>query len=156
MSLFFFISGIILAMAWWLGRPTSLQMSSWTRFGSLTSICPPIVLERCSQRLSLTLESSHESKSCSFLSTCKFTDTCVSSLSFWGRGLPDCGPGANARFIETLELFFESVNLQAKAREQNDVPDLESYIDLRRDTSGEYNSKHRSINPKTNVNWPRV
>ena len=46
-------------------------------------------------------------------------------------------------------MFFEAVNLQAKAREQNDVPDLESYIDLRRDTSGEFNFKRRSIYPIT-------
>ena len=39
--------------------------------------------------------------------------------------------------METFELFFESVNLQAKAREQKVVPDLESYIDIRRDTSGD-------------------
>lgn len=38
-------------------------------------------------------------------------------------------------------MFFESVNLQAKARDQNVVPDLESYIDIRRDTSGELNFK---------------
>ena len=75
-----------------------------------------------------------------------------SILSFWGRGLPGCGPGANARFIETLGMFFESVNLQAKAREQNEVPDLESYIDIRRDTSGEFNFKRCSINPIANVN----
>jgi hypothetical protein len=49
-------------------------------------------------------------------------------------------------------MFFEAVNLQAKAREENVVPDLESYIDIRRDTSGEFNSKRRSINPITNVN----
>lgn len=58
-------------------------------------------------------------------------------LSFWGRGLPDCGPGANARFLETFAMFFESVNLQAKARDEKVVPDLESYIDIRRDTSGD-------------------
>jgi alpha-muurolene/germacrene-A/gamma-muurolene synthase len=43
--------------------------------------------------------------------------------------------------METLAMFFESVNLQAKAREQSVVPDLESYIDIRRDTSGDFNSK---------------
>lgn len=53
-------------------------------------------------------------------------------------------------------MFFESVNLQAKAREQSVVPDLESYIDLRRDTSGEFNSERRSINPIANFNWLRM
>ena len=61
----------------------------------------------------------------------------ISSLSFWGRGVPGCGPRANARFKETLAMFFESVSIQAKSREQNEVADLESYIDVRRDTSGE-------------------
>ena len=49
-------------MACWLVKPTSLQISSWTRSGSPTGICPPVVWERCSQKLSLTPESSHESR----------------------------------------------------------------------------------------------
>ncbi|TFK30274.1 terpenoid synthase [Coprinopsis marcescibilis] len=55
---------------------------------------------------------------------------------FWARGIPDCGPGAQARFKETLGLFFESVNIQTRARDEGVIPDLESYIDVRRDTSG--------------------
>jgi hypothetical protein len=88
----------------------------------------------------------------------KFTHTCVFLFfsfffSFWGRGIPDCGPGAQARFRDTMSLFFEAVNRQARAREQNIVPDLESYIDIRRDTSGEFNSKRLlSIDPITNFN----
>ncbi len=35
-----------------------------------------------------------------------------------------------------MALFFEAVNIQARARDQGVVPDLESYIDVRRDTSG--------------------
>jgi hypothetical protein len=56
--------------------------------------------------------------------------------SFWARCIPDCGPGAQERFKETLELFFEAVNIQTRAREEGVIPDLESYIDVRRDTSG--------------------
>jgi hypothetical protein len=41
-----------------------------------------------------------------------------------------------ARFKESLGLFFESVNTQARARDNGIVLDIESYIDLRRDTSG--------------------
>ncbi len=41
-----------------------------------------------------------------------------------------------ARFKESLQLFFEAVNVQARARDAGEVPDLESYIDVRRDTSG--------------------
>ncbi|KAK7060709.1 Anterior gradient protein 3 [Paramarasmius palmivorus] len=55
---------------------------------------------------------------------------------FWGRCIKDAGPGCQARFKETLELFFEAVNVQAKARDADTIPDLESYIDVRRDTSG--------------------
>lgn len=55
---------------------------------------------------------------------------------FWARCIPDCGPGAQSRFKETLELFFEAVNIQARARDDDVIPDLESYIDVRRDTSG--------------------
>ncbi|KAF8163642.1 isoprenoid synthase domain-containing protein [Crassisporium funariophilum] len=55
---------------------------------------------------------------------------------FWGRCIPKCGPGAQGRFKETLELFFEAVNIQARARDEGIIPDLESYIDVRRDTSG--------------------
>lgn len=33
-------------------------------------------------------------------------------------------------------MFFEAVNTQARARDDGIVPDLESYIDVRRDTSG--------------------
>lgn len=55
---------------------------------------------------------------------------------FWNRCLPDAGPGTQARFKETLGFFFEAVNIQARARDAGVVPDLESYIDVRRDTSG--------------------
>ncbi|ESK90199.1 hypothetical protein Moror_7733 [Moniliophthora roreri MCA 2997] len=55
---------------------------------------------------------------------------------FWSRCIRDAGPGCQARFKETLGLFFESVNIQTKARDAGIIPDLESYIDVRRDTSG--------------------
>jgi len=55
---------------------------------------------------------------------------------FWARCIKDAGPGCQARFKETLELFFEAVNIQARARDAGIIPDLESYIDVRRDTSG--------------------
>lgn len=57
--------------------------------------------------------------------------------SFWARCIPGCGPGAQARFKETLALFFEAVSAQTRARDEGAVLDLESYIALRRDTSGE-------------------
>ena len=58
------------------------------------------------------------------------------NLSFWRRCIKDCGPGAQARFRESMGLFFEAVNIQAKARDSGEIPGLESYIDIRRDTSG--------------------
>ncbi|KAF9065785.1 isoprenoid synthase domain-containing protein [Rhodocollybia butyracea] len=55
---------------------------------------------------------------------------------FWGRCIREAGPGPQARFRETMELFFDAVSLQAKARDTSQIPDLESYIDIRRDGSG--------------------
>jgi hypothetical protein len=57
--------------------------------------------------------------------------------SFWARCITDAGVGTQARFKETLGMFFEAVNIQTQMRDTGVVPDLESYIALRRDTSGE-------------------
>jgi hypothetical protein len=56
--------------------------------------------------------------------------------SYWSRCIPDAGPGMQARFKETVEMFFEAVNTQARARDSGIILDLEAYIDVRRDTSG--------------------
>ena len=40
------------------------------------------------------------------------------------------------RFMETMDFFFRAVTQQAQDRENGVVPDLESYISMRRDTSG--------------------
>lgn len=40
------------------------------------------------------------------------------------------------RFKESLHQFFEAVQVQARARTAGLIMDLESYIDIRRDTSG--------------------
>lgn len=45
-------------------------------------------------------------------------------------------PGALQRFQSTMDLFFQAVRVQALDRRAGHVPDLESYIALRRDTSG--------------------
>ncbi|KAI0647578.1 terpenoid synthase [Trametes meyenii] len=55
---------------------------------------------------------------------------------YWTRCIQDAKPGPQARFKETFELFFEAVNQQAQDREAGIIPDLESYISVRRDTSG--------------------
>ncbi|KAJ7230248.1 terpenoid synthase [Mycena pura] len=55
---------------------------------------------------------------------------------FWARAIPGAGPGTQARFKEAMGLYFEAVNIESKQRDTNAIPDLESYISLRRDTSG--------------------
>ncbi|PCH37689.1 terpenoid synthase [Wolfiporia cocos MD-104 SS10] len=55
---------------------------------------------------------------------------------YWSRCIKDAKPGPQARFKETLEQFFEAVQRQTEDRDAGVVPDLESYIDIRRDTSG--------------------
>ena len=45
-------------------------------------------------------------------------------------------PGTCRRLQETLELFFQAIQQQAIDRAKGTIPDLESYIALRRDTSG--------------------
>lgn len=50
--------------------------------------------------------------------------------------LPTASSGTSRRFIETMDLFFQAVHVQAIDRAKGVVPDLESYISLRRDTSG--------------------
>lgn len=55
---------------------------------------------------------------------------------FYRRILKTASPGACQRFVETLELFFQAINEQATYRANNFIPGLESYIALRRDTSG--------------------
>lgn len=55
---------------------------------------------------------------------------------YWRRLIPTAAPGTQQRFIETMDFFFQAVTIQARDRENGIVPDLESYISLRRDTSG--------------------
>lgn len=45
-------------------------------------------------------------------------------------------PGTCRRFQETMDLYFRAVQQQALDRANGTIPDLESYIALRRDTSG--------------------
>jgi hypothetical protein len=46
------------------------------------------------------------------------------------------GPGCTERFIQNMDLFFQSVISQTRDRAQGVIPDLESYIIVRRDNSG--------------------
>lgn len=55
---------------------------------------------------------------------------------YYKRVILTASPGAQQRFIETFDFFFQSVTQQALDRATGVIPDLESYIALRRDTSG--------------------
>ncbi|KAF8644897.1 hypothetical protein AX16_008181 [Volvariella volvacea WC 439] len=55
---------------------------------------------------------------------------------FYKRMIKTASPGTQQRFIETFDFFFQSVTQQAIDRAAGVIPDLESYIALRRDTSG--------------------
>ncbi|KAF9007449.1 isoprenoid synthase domain-containing protein [Cyathus striatus] len=56
--------------------------------------------------------------------------------SFFARFMQTAGPGCRERFIHSMDLFFKAVSQQALDRVQGMIPDLESYISTRRDTSG--------------------
>ncbi|RXW15885.1 hypothetical protein EST38_g9973 [Candolleomyces aberdarensis] len=55
---------------------------------------------------------------------------------YFRRMIATASPGSQQRFIETFDFFFQSVTQQALDRAAGVIPDLESYIALRRDTSG--------------------
>ena len=57
-------------------------------------------------------------------------------FSFWKRIMQTAAPGACRRLQETLEMFFQAIQRQALDRANGTIPDLQSYIPLRRDTSG--------------------
>lgn len=50
--------------------------------------------------------------------------------------LKTVGPRCQQRFIDTMGLYFEAIMQQAADRAQKNVPELEAYITLRRNTSG--------------------
>ncbi|TDL18758.1 terpenoid synthase [Rickenella mellea] len=54
----------------------------------------------------------------------------------WRRVATTATKGMKQRFISTFDMFFQAVAVQAADRQDNVIPDLESYITLRRDTSG--------------------
>jgi hypothetical protein len=60
----------------------------------------------------------------------------TAATSYWHRLIKTGSAGAQQRFTETMEFFFQAIAQQAIDRKHGLVPDLESYISLRRDTSG--------------------
>lgn len=57
-------------------------------------------------------------------------------FSYWRRLTPSASQGMKERFIHTFDLFFYAVTQQAADRRAGVIPDINSYITLRRDTSG--------------------
>ncbi|TFK49130.1 terpenoid synthase [Heliocybe sulcata] len=55
---------------------------------------------------------------------------------FWVRLSASATFGVESRFIKTFDAFFKAVTQQALDRQKGRIPDLESYIIMRRDTSG--------------------
>ncbi|KAH9043372.1 isoprenoid synthase domain-containing protein [Lactarius pseudohatsudake] len=55
---------------------------------------------------------------------------------YWSRCIRDCAPAVQQRFKSSMQMFFQAVHQQALFRANGVVPDLETYIDMRRDTSG--------------------
>jgi len=57
------------------------------------------------------------------------------AADFWKHIITMAALGPQQRFIETFNFFFEAVSQQAMDRASGEIPDLEAYIALRRDTS---------------------
>ncbi|EGO03766.1 hypothetical protein SERLA73DRAFT_175395 [Serpula lacrymans var. lacrymans S7.3] len=55
---------------------------------------------------------------------------------YYRRMIQTASAGAQQRFIETFDQFFQAVHQQSIDRANGVIPDLESYIEQRRDTSG--------------------
>ena len=55
---------------------------------------------------------------------------------FFSRFAQTAHPACRERFIVSMELYFRSITQQASDRMNGRIPDLESYIACRRDTSG--------------------
>ena len=70
-----------------------------------------------------------------FLLTCAFLIV-FTTRRFWVRMQETAGPGCQQRLMSTLDTYFQAIMQQAADRGSHNVPDLEEYITLRRDTSG--------------------
>ena len=66
----------------------------------------------------------------------ELSDVLYLNSSLYKRIIRTATPGTYRRLQETMELFFQAIHQQALDRANGTVPDLESYISLRRDTSG--------------------
>lgn len=57
-------------------------------------------------------------------------------IRFWVRMQETAGPGCQQRLMSTLDTYFQAIMQQADDRGSENIPELEEYILLRRDTSG--------------------
>ncbi|KAG8917205.1 hypothetical protein FRC03_004894 [Tulasnella sp. 419] len=55
--------------------------------------------------------------------------------SFWLRACQTASPGTQKRFIETTDLYVQAILQQVVNRTHDQIPTIESFIQLRRDTS---------------------
>lgn len=56
--------------------------------------------------------------------------------SYWARFRLQATPQAQRRFVKSVELFVRAIEQQAKDREAGVIPDMETYVVLRRNTGG--------------------
>lgn len=56
------------------------------------------------------------------------------SPSFWKRIVVTIDDGARARFIDAMARYFRAIEQQARDRELGHIPDVDSYMILRRDS----------------------
>ncbi|KAJ7666107.1 isoprenoid synthase domain-containing protein [Mycena polygramma] len=146
----------------WLFKGDNLQGKIRDRFhglkaGTLTAMCYPDAgcpqLRVCNDFLTYLFHLDNLSDDMDDRSTVSTADVVLNSLyhphtfqsparvgkmtrDFYKRMVLTAAPGTQQRFIETFDFFFQSVTQQAQDRTAGAIPDLESYIALRRDTSG--------------------
>lgn len=125
--------------------------------GLLTAMCYPGAgypqLRVCNDFLTYLFHLDNLSDDMTDRGTCTTADVVMNSLyhpetyhtparvgkmtrDYWKRMIRTASPGTQQRFIETFDFFFQSITQQANDRAAGVIPDLESYIALRRDTSG--------------------
>lgn len=56
-------------------------------------------------------------------------------FSFWERACETASEGTQRRFIETTQLYVDAIYQQVVNRRHDAIPDIETFIQLRRDTS---------------------
>ncbi|KAK7026974.1 isoprenoid synthase domain-containing protein [Favolaschia claudopus] len=145
----------------WLVKQKNLQSDDLRRLhglncGLLTAMCYPTAsaphLRVCNDFLTYLFFLDNLSDDMNDLAIAATADTVLSTLrspdtyqashigkmtkDFYNRMVLTASAGTQQRFIETFGLFFQSIQKQAQDRASGAIPNLDSYISLRRDTSG--------------------